>query len=163
MARRAKISVGNNAASATVLGADTLLSRSLKNATKAVRAPLEAAMREIFAGVKRDWPRPTPANRGGNRRRKGKGFNVPGWASSGKSHRLWRWSTRVAVRSGRGAITTSLTNDADRRGRYAFMARYPFPSRKFYWRELALKPAKKRGKLLIKELADQMYQALAKG
>lgn len=155
---RSRISVGSSAAGATVLGANTLVERAIKHATKAAREPMEEAMRGVYAGVKRDWPRPTASNRTGNKRAEKRGFNDPGWASSGYSLKRWRWSTRVNVRNGLGTITVALTNDSMRRGgRYAFMARYPYPNnRKFYWRELALKPARKQGRKLIKKMAQDM-------
>tara|TARA_R110000824_G_scaffold293577_2_gene481867 strand:- start:3118 stop:3639 length:522 start_codon:yes stop_codon:yes gene_type:complete len=163
---RSRISVGSSAAGATVLGANTLVERAIKHATKAAREPMEEAMRGVYAGVKRDWPRPTSSNRTGNKRRSGtaqnpeswKGFNDIGWASTGYSLKRWRWSTRVNVRNGLGTITVALTNDSTKKGaRYAFMARYPYPgNRRFYWRELALKPARKQGRKLIKKMAQDM-------
>ena len=122
-------------------------------------------MRTVYAGVKREWPRPTSANRTGNKRREGKGFNDPGWTSTGNSLKRWRWSTRLNVRNGIGTITVALTNDSTRRGgRYAWMARYPYPNnRKFYWRELALKPARKLGRKMIKEMAAEMASKLGGG
>jgi len=163
VARRSRISVGSGAYGAEVVGANTLLERALKGATKACRVPMEEAMREVYAGVKRDWPRPTSANRTGNKRAQKRGFNDQGWASSGYSLKKWRWSTRVAVsKSGRGKIIVSLTNDAVRRGgRYAFMARLPYPHhRKFYWKEYALKPAKKKGRKLIRAMTKNMHKTL---
>ena len=122
-------------------------------------------MRTVYAGVKREWPRPTSANSTGNKRREGKGFNDPGWTSTGNSLKRWRWSTRLNVRNGIGTITVALTNDSTRRGgRYAWMARYPYPNnRKFYWRELALKPARKLGRKMIKEMAAEMASKLGGG
>ena len=170
---RSRISVGSSKAGATVLGADTLVERAIRHATKAAREPMEDAMRDVYAGVKRDWPRPTPSNRTGNKRRSGtalnpeswKGFNDIGWASTGYSLKRWRWSTRLNVRSGIGTITVSLTNDSVRRGaRYAFMARYPYPgNRRFYWRELALKPAKKHGRRMIREMSRDMAAKMKGG
>jgi len=119
---------------------------------------MEDAMRAVYAGLKREWPRPTPSNRTGNKRREGRGFNDIGWASSGYSFKRWRWSTRINVRNGLGTVTVALTNNSMRRGgRYAFMAHYPYPNnRKFYWRELALKPARKQGRKLIRKMAKNM-------
>lgn len=170
---KSRITVGSSRASATILGADTLADRAIRHATKAAREPMEGAMRVLYAGVKREWPRPTKQNRTGNKRRAGKGFNDPGWTSTGNSLKRWRWSTRVNVRIGSvqgipnatGTITVSLTNDSMRRGgRYAFMARYPFPNnRKFYWRELALKPARKMGRKMIRDMANEMAKKLKGG
>jgi len=162
---KSRITVGSSRASATVVGADTLLERAIKHATKAAREPMEGAMRVLYAGVKREWPRPTKQNRTGNKRRQGKGFNDPGWTSTGNSLKRWRWSTRLNVRNGSGTIIVSLTNDSTRRGaRYAFMARYPYPNnRKFYWRELALKPARKMGRKMIRDMAKEMADKLKGG
>lgn len=170
---KSRITVGSSKASATVVGTNTLLDRALRHGTRAAREPMENAMRSVYAGVKRDWPRPTPKNRTGNKRRRGVGFNDPGWASSGYSYKRWRWNTRVNVKMGvikgipnaTGTITVSLTNDSNRRGsRYAFMARYPYPNnRKFYWRELALKPARKLGRKMIKDMANEMADKLSGG
>ena len=162
---KSRITVGSSRASATVVGSNTLLDRAIRHATKAAREPMEGAMRTVYAGVKREWPRPTSANRTGNKRREGKGFNDPGWTSTGNSLKRWRWSTRLNVRNGIGTITVALTNDSTRRGgRYAWMARYPYPNnRKFYWRELALKPARKLGRKMIKEMAAEMASKLGGG
>ena len=158
---RSRIYVGNPAANVSIQGASTLVERAVKHGTKAMRLPMEAAMREVYSGVKRDWPHPTSANRGGNRRAKGEGFNVPGYQSSGYSRKRWRWSTNVNVHKGEGKLIVALTNDATKKGaRYAFMARFPYPSRKFYWREIALRPMRKKGKQLIKDLAESMADAL---
>ena len=141
------------------------MERAIRHATKAAREPMEDAMRDVYAGVKRDWPRPTPSNRTGNKRREGRGFNDEGWTSSGYSLKRWRWSTRLNVRNGIGTIVVALTNDSRRRGaRYAFMARYPYPNnRRFYWRELALKPAKKQGRRMIRELSKDMAAKMKGG
>ena len=162
---KSRITVGSSKASATVLGADTLLDRAIRHGTKAAREPLEGAMRVLYQGVKKEWPRPTKQNRTGNKRRRGEGFNDPGWASTGNSLKRWRWSTRINVRNGAGTIVVSLTNDSIRRGgRYAWMARLPYPNnRKFYWRELALKPARKMGRKMIREMAKEMAEAMAGG
>ena len=162
---KSRITVGSSKASATVVGTNTLLDRALRHGTRAAREPMENAMRSVYAGVKRDWPRPTPKNRTGNKRRRGVGFNDPGWTSSGYSYKRWRWNTRVDVRNGIGTITVSLTNDSTRRGgRYAWMARYPYPNnRKFYWREIALKPARKLGRKMIKDMAKEMADKLSGG
>lgn len=162
---KSRITVGSSRASATILGADTLADRAIRHATKAAREPMEGAMRVLYAGVKREWPRPTKQNRTGNKRRQGKGFNDPGWTSTGNSLKRWRWSTRLNVRNGSGTIIVSLTNDSTRRGgRYAFMARYPYPNnRKFYWRELALKPARKMGRKMIRDMANEMAKKLKGG
>jgi len=162
---KSRITVGSSRASATVVGTNTLLDRAIRHGTKAAREPMERAMRVIYAGVKKDWPRPTASNRTGNKRREGKGFNDPGWTSTGNSLKRWRWSTRLNVRNGIGTITVALTNDSMRRGgRYAWMARYPYPNnRKFYWRELALKPARKLGRKMIKEMAAEMASKLGGG
>ena len=162
---KSRITVGSSKASATVVGTNTLLDRALRHGTRAAREQMENAMRSVYAGVKRDWPRPTPKNRTGNKRRRGVGFNDPGWASSGYSYKRWRWNTRVDVRNGIGTITVSLTNDSTRRGgRYAWMARYPYPNnRKFYWREIALKPARKLGRKMIKDMAKEMADKLSGG
>lgn len=162
VARRSKIYVGNSAANATVLGADSLVERAIRHGTKAIREPMEAAMREVYSGVKRDWPQPRSSNRGGNRRARGEGFNPEGWTSSGYSLKRWRWSTNVGIKKGIGALAVALTNDSTKRGqRYAFMARQPYPNKKFYWRMYALRPMRAKGKILIKQLAANMRAALA--
>ncbi|HIA01382.1 MAG TPA: hypothetical protein EYN66_05655, partial [Myxococcales bacterium] len=79
--------VGNSKASIEVSGANTLLNRVLAKSTQALRRPLESAIKEIKADAVKNWPRPEYKNRGGNRRRKGKGFNPQGWASTGTSQK----------------------------------------------------------------------------
>ena len=152
---RSRFKVGTPGASIELSNTNILLERAINNSTAALRGPLEGAIRDIYQNVKREWPRPTKANRGGNRRKRKEGFNPPGWASTGFSHRNFRWATYLQPGRDRLGITVALTNPAQqhpRKGRYMYMARYPYPSRKFYWRELINKPMLKRAKTLTKDL-----------
>ena len=156
---------GSGGMQATINGANTLLMRAVRHSTKAVREPLEREMDQIHKSLSKKWPRPTKANRGGNRRKKGKGFNPPGWASTGRSLRQWEWNTTIGFKNKGAILNVSMTNTITKQGaRYAFMARYPYPNnRKFYWKELGLKPAKKVSKKLITEMADRLVNKLSKG
>tara|TARA_R110002020_G_scaffold68452_6_gene179211 strand:- start:289 stop:786 length:498 start_codon:yes stop_codon:yes gene_type:complete len=148
--------VGTSKASIEVTGASTVLNRVVNLSTRALRQPLQGAMSEIKASAEKDWPRPTYKNRGGNRRRKNKGFSPPGWASTGFSQKSFGTKTYINPSQNGLSIAVALTNAAQshpRKGRYFYMARYPYPSRKFYWRELVGKPMKRRSKKLITELA----------
>ena len=160
---QSKISVGTSKASIDITNADGLLNQVVRQSTKELRRPMEQAMRGIYNGVKNTWPRPTKANRGGNRRVRGGGFNPPGWASTGFSQKNFRWKTFVDPRQDTLSITVALLNPAQnhpRKGRYLYMARYPYPSRKFYWRELIDKPMKKESKRLIPKLAAAQLRSM---
>lgn len=160
---RSRIKVGTPKSSVEITNANLMLDRALRGSTKAIREPMETAIREIFQGVKREWPRPTKANRGGNRRKRKEGFSPPGWASTGYSHRNFRWATYMRPGRDNLGVTVAITNPAQShptKGRYLYMARYPYPSRKFYWRELIGKPMKKRSRKLIKDLADAQRRVL---
>tara|TARA_Y100001963_G_C6551688_1_gene340130 strand:- start:53 stop:547 length:495 start_codon:yes stop_codon:yes gene_type:complete len=160
---QSKISVGGTKASIDITNADGLLNQVVRESTKELRRPMEQAMRDIYNGVKRTWPRPTKANRGGNRRAREAGFNPPGWASTGFSQKRFYWKTFVDPRQDTLSITVALLNPAQnhhRKGRYLYMARYPYPSRKFYWRELIDKPMKKESKRLIPKLAAAQLRSM---
>jgi len=160
---RARIRVGSPKASIELSGLTDMLDRAVRGSTKALRSPLEASMRDIYNGVKRTWPRPTKANRGGNRRVRKEGFSPPGWASTGFSHKGFRWQTFIDPRRDSLSIAVALLNPAQkhpRKGRYLYMARYPYPSRKFYWRELIGKPMRKESRRLIPKLAAAQRRLL---
>ena len=157
---RSTIVVGGTKAAIHISNANGMLDKVVRESTRELRRPLENAMRDIFNNVKRTWPRPNKQNAGGfgrfDRRKKGKGFNPPGWTSTGYSHKNFHWKTFVDPRQNTLSITVALLNPAQshpRKGRYLYMARYPYPSRKFYWRELIDKPMKKKAKQLIPKLA----------
>lgn len=156
---------GSGGMQATINGANTLLDRAVRHSTEAIRKPLEREMKLIYKNVHKKWPRPTKSNRGGNRRKQGKGFNPVGWASSGRSLHTWDWSTKLGFKDKGAIVVVAMTNPIVKQGaRYAFMARYPYPNdRKFYWKELALKPAKNVSKKLITEMADRLTNKLSKG
>lgn len=156
---------GSAGVAATIEGTNTLLMRAVRHSTKAIREPLEREMELIHKNVRLKWPRPTKSNRGGNRRKQGKGFNPVGWASSGRSLHRWEWSTELAFKNKGAIVVCALTNPITKQGaRYAFMAHMPYPNdRKFYWKELALKPAKKVSKKLITEMAERLVNKLSKG
>jgi len=158
-----RIRVGTGKASIDLTGTNTMLDRVVKHSTKALRRPLEDAMREIYASVRQEWPKPTKANRGGNRRKRKQGFNPKGWASTGFSQRNFRWQTFIDPSKNSLSIAVALLNPAQnhpRKGRYLYMAREPYPSRKFYWRELIGKPMRRRSKRLIPELAEAQRRML---
>ena len=160
---RSRIRVGSHKASIELSGLTDMLDRAVRGSTKALRSPLEASMRDIYNGVKRTWPRPTKANRGGNRRVRKEGFSPPGWASTGYSHKGFRWQTFIDPRRDSLSIAVALLNPAQkhpRKGRYLYMARYPYPSRKFYWRELIGKPMRKESRRLIPKLAAAQRRLL---
>lgn len=160
---RSRIRVGSPKASIELSGLTDMLDRAVRGSTKALRSPLEASMRDIYNGVKRSWPRPTKANRGGNRRVRKEGFSPPGWASTGFSHKGFRWQTFIDPRRDSLSIAVALLNPAQkhpRKGRYLYMARYPYPSRKFYWRELIGKPMRKESRKLIPKLAAAQRRLL---
>lgn len=160
---RSRIRVGSPKASIELSGLTDMLDRAVRGSTKALRSPLEASMRDIYNGVKRTWPRPTKANRGGNRRVRKEGFSPPGWASTGFSHKGFRWQTFIDPRRDSLSIAVALLNPAQkhpRKGRYLYMARYPYPSRKFYWRELIGKPMRKESRRLIPKLAAAQRRLL---
>ena len=160
---RSRIRVGSPKASIELSGLTDMLDRAVRGSTKALRSPLEASMRDIYNGVKRSWPRPTKANRGGNRRVRKEGFSPPGWASTGFSHKGFRWQTFIDPRRDSLSIADALLNPAQkhpRKGRYLYMARYPYPSRKFYWRELIGKPMRKESRKLIPKLAAAQRRLL---
>ncbi len=160
---RSRIRVGSPKASIELSGLTDMLDRAVRGSTKALRSPLEASMRDIYNGVKRTWPRPTKANRGGNRRVRKEGFSPPGWASTGYSHKGFRWQTFIDPRRDSLSIAVALLNPAQkhpRKGRYLYMARYPYPSRKFYWRELIGKPMRKESRRLIPKLAAAQRRLL---
>ena len=160
---RSRIRVGSPKASIELSGLTDMLDRAVRGSTKALRSPLEASMRDIYNGVKRTWPRPTKANRGGNRRVRKEGFSPPGWASTGYSHKGFRWQTFIDPRRDSLSIAVALLNPAQkhpRKGRYLYMARYPYPSRKFYWRELIGKPMLKESRRLIPKLAAAQRRLL---
>ncbi len=160
---RSRIRVGSPKASIELSGLTDMLDRAVRGSTKALRSPLEASMRDIYNGVKRTWPRPTKANRGGNRRVRKEGFSPPGWASTGFSHKGFRWQTFIDPRRDSLSIAVALLNPAQkhpRKGRYLYMARYPYPSRKFYWRELIGKPMRKESRKLIPKLAAAQRRLL---
>ena len=160
---RSRIRVGSPKASIELSGLTDMLDRAVRGSTKALRSPLEASMRDIYNGVKRTWPRPTKANRGGNRRVRNEGFSPPGWASTGYSHKGFRWQTFIDPRRDSLSIAVALLNPAQkhpRKGRYLYMARYPYPSRKFYWRELIGKPMRKESRRLIPKLAAAQRRLL---
>ena len=160
---RSRIRVGSPKASIELSGLTDMLDRAVRGSTKALRSPLEASMRDIYNGVKRSWPRPTKANRGGNRRVRKAGCSPPGWASTGFSHKGFRWQTFIDPRRDSLSIAVALLNPAQkhpRKGRYLYMARYPYPSRKFYWRELIGKPMRKESRKLIPKLAAAQRRLL---
>ena len=162
---RSRISVGLGSTAIDLKNVDGLLEQAVRQTTAAVRAPLEREMRVIYQNTMQKWPRPTKANRGGNRRRQGKGFSPPGWASTGRSLKAWRWSTNIRFKHKGAIMIVALTNDASkagkRQGRYPFYARFPYPNnRKVYYKEYALKPAKRASKRIIKELAENVSEAL---
>ena len=160
---RSRIRVGSPKASIELSGLTDMLDRAVRGSTKALRSPLEASMRDIYNGVKRSWPRPTKANRGGNRRVRKEGFSPPGWASTGFSHKGFRWQTFIDPRRDSLSIAVALLNPAQkhpRKGRYLYMARYPYPSRKFYWRELIGKPMRKESRKLLPKLAAAQRRLL---
>ena len=157
--------VNGSTVSAVVTGTEAMFQRAVRHSTKAVREPLEREMGIIHKNLRMKWPRPTKSNRGGNRREQRRGFNPVGWASSGRSLNAWEWSTKVGFKDKGAIVVCALTNPIKKQGaRYAFMAHMPYPNdRKFYWKELALKPAKKVSKKLIKEMADRITDKLSKG
>lgn len=164
---RSKITVGGPHASIELSGLTDMLDRAVRGSTKAMRSPLEKSMRDIYNGVKRTWPRPTKENAMGfgryNRRKKKKGFNPPGWTSTGFSYKGFRWQTFIDPRRDSLSISVALLNPAQkhpRKGRYLYMARYPYPSRKFYWRELIGKPMRKESRKLIPKLAAAQRRLL---
>jgi hypothetical protein len=160
---KTRIRVGTPRASIELSGVNDLLDRAVRDSTRALRKPLEASMRQIYNSVKQTWPRPTKANRGGNRRRRDEGFSPPGWASTGYSHKGFRWQTFVDPKRDSLSIAVALLNPAQkhpRKGRYLYMARYPYPSRKFYWRELIGKPMRKESRRLIPKLAEVQSRVL---
>mgnify|MGYP003146049662 CR=1 FL=1 len=164
---RSKISVGGSRASIDISNANGLLEQVVRDSTKQLRRPMEQAMRDIFNNVKRTWPQPNKENAGGfgrfDRRKKKKGFNVPGWQSTGYSQKNFSWKTFIDPRQDTLSITVALLNPAQnhpRKGRYLYMARYPYPSRKFYWRELIDKPMKKESKRLIPKLAAAQLRTM---
>lgn len=160
---RSRIKVGTPKASIELSGLTDMLDRAVRHSTKGLRGPLEDSMRDIYNGVKRTWPRPTKANRGGNRRVRKEGFSPPGWASTGFSHKGFRWQTFIDPRRDSLSIAVALLNPAQkhpRKGRYLYMARYPYPSRKFYWRELIGKPMRRESRKLIPKLAAAQRRIL---
>ena len=160
---RSRIRVGSPKASIELSGLTDMLDRAVRGSTKALRSPLEASMRDIYNGVKRSWPRPTKANRGGNRRVRKEGLSPPGGASTGFSHKGFRWQTFIDPRRDSLSIAVALLNPAQkhpRKGRYLYMARYPYPSRKFYWRALIGKPMRKESRKLIPKLAAAQRRLL---
>lgn len=164
---RSKITVGGPTASVELSGLTDMLDRAVRGSTKALRAPLESSMRDIFNSVKRTWPRPTKENAMGfsrdNRRKRKGGFNPPGWTSTGFSHKGFSVRTLIDPRHDTLSIAVALVNPAQRhprKGRYLYMARYPYPSRKFYWRELIGKPMRKESRKLIPKLAAAQRRLL---
>lgn len=164
---KTRIRVGTPRASIELSGVNDLLDRAVRDSTRALRKPLEASMRQIYNGVKQTWPRPTKENAMGfrryDRRKKKKGFNPPGWTSTGFSYKGFSLQTFVDSKRDSLSIAVALLNPAQnhpRKGRYLYMARYPYPSRKFYWRELIGKPMTKESRRLIPKLAEVQSRVL---
>lgn len=162
---RSRIKVGAGKTAIDIRNINTLLDQAVRETTAAVRKPLEREMRVIYQNVMNKWPRPTKANRGGNRRKRKEGFSPIGWASTGRSLKAWRWSTNIRFKHKGAILIVALTNDAQkagkRKGRYPFFATFPYPNnRKFYYKEFALKPARRASKRIIKELAENVSEAL---
>tara|TARA_R110001583_G_scaffold36850_2_gene120999 strand:+ start:1569 stop:2078 length:510 start_codon:yes stop_codon:yes gene_type:complete len=162
---RSRISVGSGSTAINLKNLDAVLNQAVERTTAAVRAPLEREMRVIYQNVRKQWPRPTSKNRGGNRRKREQGFSPVGWASTGRSFKAWRWSTNIRFKHKGAILIVALTNDASkagkRKGRYPFYAHFPYPkNNKLYYKEFALKPAKRASKRIVKELAHNISEAM---